>query len=693
MKKALLIVVATLSFGYANAQMKLGTNPTTTNSNALLEMETTNKGLLLPRVALTSTISFAPLTAHVAGMAVYNTATAGDVTPGYYFDNGTKWVKLSDASALQLTTGAAAGKVLTSDAAGNATWQTPSGGAAGWALTGNTATTGTAGTNFIGTTDAQDVVFKTSGTERARVLSVPNAAKEIMTLTGGDANINGVTVGQGLGSGNTNTAVGNSANTGLAANASVFNTSVGYQAFQTSLGSSNTAVGYQALQKVNLTLNNAASNNTAIGKNAMTGGASGTDANFGNTGIGSTALEAITDAQYNTATGYQALNALTTGDNNVAYGHQAGNTLTTGSGNIVIGKNAQVPTAIADNQLCIGNTLYGTGVGTATAKIGIGTASPAGLLDVRSNIASTLARSVFKNDGATSRQDVQIGATGAGDLYVGVDASGSLFGAGVKAYLDNRTTGRLVLGSGGIEQLTILADGKVGISTNAPAAKLDVAGTVKITDGTQGAGKILTSDAAGLASWTATKDIAGVVTKLIVSPNSGATGGNIPCTTGYDIIRYESADGNYAATITLPVGCTNGQRIQISSASTFTATIAKTNTNALGTTMLKTGDYYEFVFNNGKWSPSFVPTRRATFCSTNTIQAPTTPLSIVDFYDGCWNSPVTMPVGTVGDEYIIWDTATYNVVINPLGGQPNITLVTGNFAKLIYTTGGWVRVF
>jgi hypothetical protein len=29
---------------------------------------------------------------------------------------------------------------------------------------------------------------------------------------------------------------------------------------------------------------------------------------------------------------------------------------------------------------------------------------------------------------------------------------------------------------------------------------LDVAGTLKITDGTEGAGKVLTSDAAGLAS-------------------------------------------------------------------------------------------------------------------------------------------------------------------------------------------------
>lgn len=45
-------------------------------------------------------------------------------------------------------------------------------------------------------------------------------------------------------------------------------------------------------------------------------------------------------------------------------------------------------------------------------------------------------------------------------------------------------------------------DGWVGIGTNTPAANLDVIGSVKITDGSQGAGKVLTSDAAGLATWS-----------------------------------------------------------------------------------------------------------------------------------------------------------------------------------------------
>ena len=43
--------------------------------------------------------------------------------------------------------------------------------------------------------------------------------------------------------------------------------------------------------------------------------------------------------------------------------------------------------------------------------------------------------------------------------------------------------------------------GNLGIGTTAPAAKLDIAGNIKITDGSQGAGKVLTSDANGLASW------------------------------------------------------------------------------------------------------------------------------------------------------------------------------------------------
>ena len=49
----------------------------------------------------------------------------------------------------------------------------------------------------------------------------------------------------------------------------------------------------------------------------------------------------------------------------------------------------------------------------------------------------------------------------------------------------------------------IQQNGNVGINQRKPTEKLDIAGSIKIVDGTQGAGKVLTSDAAGKASWGA----------------------------------------------------------------------------------------------------------------------------------------------------------------------------------------------
>ncbi len=90
MKHRLTILFASLFAVCAHAQVKIGDNPDTINPNSLLELESTNKGFLPPRVALNSTVSVAPLTGAVtAGMLVYS--TGGSLADGYYYWNGTSW--------------------------------------------------------------------------------------------------------------------------------------------------------------------------------------------------------------------------------------------------------------------------------------------------------------------------------------------------------------------------------------------------------------------------------------------------------------------------------------------------------------------------------------------------------------------------------------------------------------------------
>ncbi|OIN55450.1 hypothetical protein BLX24_30575 [Arsenicibacter rosenii] len=103
------------------AQLKVGNNPTTINPGSVIEMESTNKGMMLPRVALTSTTTWGLAGTPSAGMVVYNTATAGSGTSAVsantiYMWNGTNWerlVKSSDNNAVP-TNPFAVGEIRTS---------------------------------------------------------------------------------------------------------------------------------------------------------------------------------------------------------------------------------------------------------------------------------------------------------------------------------------------------------------------------------------------------------------------------------------------------------------------------------------------------------------------------------------------------------------------------------------------------
>lgn len=90
MKKKLL---AGMLFSAAMAYGQVGINTPQPHPSSDLTLASENKGLLLNRVSLKNTTNAAPLAGHVAGMVVYNTATDGDVTPGGYYNDGSKWVR------------------------------------------------------------------------------------------------------------------------------------------------------------------------------------------------------------------------------------------------------------------------------------------------------------------------------------------------------------------------------------------------------------------------------------------------------------------------------------------------------------------------------------------------------------------------------------------------------------------------
>ena len=97
MKKCLLLgfcIIFSITAAIAQQKIKDGTvtGVALPNKDALLELETNNKGFLQARVALVQKSNPTPLSAHVAGMMVYNTATTNDVVPGVYYNDGSKWV-------------------------------------------------------------------------------------------------------------------------------------------------------------------------------------------------------------------------------------------------------------------------------------------------------------------------------------------------------------------------------------------------------------------------------------------------------------------------------------------------------------------------------------------------------------------------------------------------------------------------
>jgi len=204
---------------------RIGVGTSSPVSSAMLEVSATDKGILFPRVALTGTTDVSTITSPAAYLTVFNTASTNDVTPGYYYWTVTTGgSKIAAGFKVAIGGGGVGGKwvrLLTqSDVATNA-----------WGLSGNTGTT--PGTNFIGTTDNTDIVFKRNYT----LAGLLNSSLLSTAF--------GVSALQNNASGTANTSVG------------------AYGLYSNFYGEYNTVLGYNALAA-----NQNSSENIAIGTDA-----------------------------------------------------------------------------------------------------------------------------------------------------------------------------------------------------------------------------------------------------------------------------------------------------------------------------------------------------------------------------------------------------------------------------------------
>ena len=91
MKKLILFFFVSIAFFNAVLCQNIGINQPNPDNSALLDMTSTERGLLIPRVDLDDATTAAPVTSPVAeGLLIYN--ETGTEPHGFYFWNGTKWV-------------------------------------------------------------------------------------------------------------------------------------------------------------------------------------------------------------------------------------------------------------------------------------------------------------------------------------------------------------------------------------------------------------------------------------------------------------------------------------------------------------------------------------------------------------------------------------------------------------------------
>lgn len=177
------------------------------------------------------------------------------------------------------------------------------------------------------------------------------------------------------------------------------------------------------------------------------------------------------------------------------------------------------------------------GVDVKNARLGIGITDPAVPLSFDNNVGEKI--SLWGN-GASNHYGIGI-QTSLMQFYTSTQSADFAFGNGSSNDFS--------------EKMRIKGNGNVGIGTSTPGAKLEVNGKLKITDGTQAANSVLTSDANGLASW---KIAPGKALNTILAADLTVNSGTAVTANYVDNIAYCFNDfgsfNNAANSFTIPAG-------------------------------------------------------------------------------------------------------------------------------------------
>jgi hypothetical protein len=238
------------------------------------------------------------------------------------------------------------------------------------------------------------------------------------------------------------------------------------------------------------------------------------------------------------------------------------------------------------------NTIFNSQLFDNGTNVGLGTTSPVAKFHIQNGPNADM-RITSTGTGASDFATMQIfNDAGSSFGFTKASSAGGAYSPGIPrpnlALLANsgallfNATGNIGFATriGGTNFTRMIIDsvnGNVGIGTTAPTTKLEVIGQVKITGGAPGAGKVLTSDATGLATWTTpaaggVASVNGATGAVVNSLTMGSAGTNTAVT----------GSGTNAVTINIPTAnATNTGKLSNTDWTTFNNKLSGTVTTNL----------------------------------------------------------------------------------------------------------------